>query len=67
MHKAAQLSGAHRPDPLCVRVPEACRLLSVGRSKLYELIASGDIQTVKIGTGTRIVMASLRGLLDRGA
>jgi len=67
MYKAVQSSGDRLADPLCVRVPEACRLLSVGRSKLYELIASGDVETVKIGTGTRVVMTSLRALLARGA
>jgi excisionase family DNA binding protein len=67
MHKAAQLSGDREPHPLCVRASEACGLLSIGRSKLYELIAPGDIETVKIGTGTRVVMASLRGLFARGA
>lgn len=66
MHKAAQPPLEGRSEPLCVRVPEACRLLSIGRSKLYELIASGDVETVKIGTGTRVVMASLRELLARG-
>lgn len=46
-----------------MRVPEACHLLSIGWNKLYELIASGDIETVKIGTGTRIVTSGLRRLL----
>lgn len=33
---------------------EACDLLGIGRSSLYELIASGVIQTVKIGRRTLI-------------
>jgi hypothetical protein len=28
--------------PLAVRVPEACRLNGIGRSKLYELIKAGE-------------------------
>ena len=50
---------------LSVRVKEACRLTGIGRSKLYELIASGDVQTVKIGAMTLIPIASLKALLRR--
>lgn len=52
-------------DPLCVRVPEARRLLSIGRSKLYEMIAAGEIEIIKIGTSTRVVTASLRRLVGQ--
>jgi len=50
--------------PLTVRVREACRLTGIGRSKLYELIAAGEIAIVKIGTITLIPMASLEGLIE---
>ena len=50
-------------EPLTVRIPEALRLTGIGRSKLYQLIKSGDVQTVKIGTATLVVMASLRRLV----
>ena len=53
------------PEPLAVRIPEAMRLTGIGRSKLYELIASGDVQTAKIGTCTLITFASLRQLIER--
>ena len=29
------------PDPICVRVNDAARMIGVGRTKLYELIAAG--------------------------
>jgi excisionase family DNA binding protein len=54
-------------EPLTVRVPEALRLTGIGRSKLYELIKSGDVATVKIGTATLVRMASLRQLVERGS
>jgi excisionase family DNA binding protein len=44
-------------DQLLYRVPEACQLLGVSRSKLYLLIASGELPTVRVG-GTRRVRAS---------
>ena len=54
-------------DPLTVRIPVAMRLTGIGRSKLYELIKAGDLQTVKIGTATLVTMASLRRLVVRGS
>jgi excisionase family DNA binding protein len=52
-------------EPIAVRILEAVRLTGIGRSKLYELIASGEIETVKIGSCTLIPMASLHGLIER--
>ena len=52
-------------EPITVRILEAVRLTGIGRSKLYELIASGDIETVKIGSCPLIPMASLHGLIER--
>ena len=52
-------------EPIAVRLPEATRLTGIGRSKLYELIASGDIETAKIGTCTLITVASLRQLIEK--
>jgi excisionase family DNA binding protein len=49
--------------PLSVRVREACRLTGIGRSKLYELIAAGEIEVVKVGTITLIPMAGLQSFL----
>lgn len=53
------------PPPLTVRVREACRLTGIGRSKLYELIAGGDIDIIKVGNITLIPMGSLQRFLDR--
>ena len=52
-------------DPLTVRIAEAVRLTGLCRSKIYELIASGDIETVKVGRCTLISMASLRALVGQ--
>ena len=53
------------PDPICVRVNEAARMIGVGRTKLYELIAAGEVETVKLGKATRITTASLHDLVKR--
>jgi excisionase family DNA binding protein len=52
------------PDLLSVRIKEACRLTGIGRSKLYELIASGDVEIVKVGAMTLVPISSLRKLLQ---
>jgi excisionase family DNA binding protein len=55
------------PLPFTVRIREACRLTGIGRSKLYELIAAGEIETVKVGTITLVPVASLTRFLQRRA
>ncbi|MGE4307251.1 MAG: helix-turn-helix domain-containing protein [Novosphingobium sp.] len=40
-------------------------MTGIGRSKLYELIAAGEIEIVKIGSVTLIPVASLQALIAR--
>jgi excisionase family DNA binding protein len=51
--------------PLAVRVREATRMIGLGRTKLYELIKAGDLETVKIGRATLITMRSLSDLVGQ--
>jgi excisionase family DNA binding protein len=53
--------------PITVRIHEACRLTGIGRSKLYELIAAGEIEIIKIGTITLVPVVSLTRFLQRNA
>ena len=59
------MSAPAQPDPICVRVNAAARMVGLGRTKLYELIAAGEIETVKLGKSTRITTASLHDLVKR--
>ena len=52
-------------EPICVKVNDAARMIGVGRTKLYELIASGEIEVVKLGKSTRITTASLHKMVMR--
>nr|WP_278986627.1 helix-turn-helix domain-containing protein [Sphingobium yanoikuyae] len=52
-------------EPISVRIADAIRLTGIRRSKLYELIASGDLETVKIGRCTLVPVASLHALIER--
>ncbi|QSR17188.1 excisionase [Novosphingobium sp. KA1] len=51
-------------EPLAVRIPEACRLTGIGRSKLYQMIADGYIETIKVGAITLVPMRTLRRLIE---
>lgn len=51
-------------NPLLVGVPEAARLIGLGRSKLYELVKTGDIRLVKLGGRSLISVDELRAYVD---
>jgi len=44
---------------LLLTVPEAAAVLAISRSKLYELLASGALESVRIGGSRRIPVTSL--------
>src|SRR3546814_4687040 len=49
-------------EPLTVRVATAVRITGLSRSRIYELIQSGDLETVKVGRATLIQYQSLKVL-----
>lgn len=51
-------------EPLAYSVSEACRVSSLGRTRLYQLIAEGRLEVRKIGKRTLIPAASLRALIE---
>jgi excisionase family DNA binding protein len=53
------------PEPICVKINDAARMIGVGRTKLYELIATNQIEVVKLGKSTRVTTVSLRALVTR--
>jgi len=54
-------------ERLSCTIPEACAATGLGRTKLYEQIGAGRVQTRKFGTRTLIVVESLVALIDPGA
>ena len=52
-------------EPLTVRIPIAVQLTGIGRSKIYELIKAGKLDTVKVGASTLITVASLKRLIEK--
>lgn len=50
---------------ITVRIKEACRITGIGRSKLYELIADGEIEIIKIGAMTLVPIDALTRFIER--
>jgi excisionase family DNA binding protein len=51
------------PTLLAVRVEEAARRLSIGRTTMYALIRDGAVQTVPIGRARRVPVQALSDFL----
>jgi excisionase family DNA binding protein len=49
-------------DTLLCSIPDAAKALGVGRSKLYELIGEGRLETVTIGRRRLVRADSIRAL-----
>lgn len=47
-------------EPLTVRISTAVRITGLSRSRIYELIQSGDLDTVKVGRATLVQYQSLK-------
>jgi excisionase family DNA binding protein len=50
----------HDLEPLAVTPRQACGLLNIGNTRLYELIAAGELESYHEGRARRITMASIR-------
>jgi excisionase family DNA binding protein len=54
----------HHMEILLVSIPDAAKALSVGRTTVYELMRSGQLETRKMGRRRLITAESLRRLVD---
>ncbi|WP_346031603.1 helix-turn-helix domain-containing protein [Erythrobacter westpacificensis] len=50
-------------EPLAYSIKEACRVSSLGRTRIYQLIGEGRLEARRIGKRTLIPAASLRALV----
>lgn len=54
-------------EKILLNTQEVSKVLGIGRTKVYELINSGDLHRVKIGNSTRIPRGSIEAFLaERG-
>ncbi|HZU64590.1 MAG TPA: helix-turn-helix domain-containing protein [Novosphingobium sp.] len=54
---------ACHPEPLAYSIADACRVSSIGKTRLYQLINEGKLEARKLGKRTLIPAASLRRLI----
>lgn len=52
-------------DKLLLTPLEAARTLGIGRSKLYELLSSGELASIHIGACRRIPIEALRAYITQ--
>lgn len=64
-YEALSIDNLHNIQRITVRVPEALTMIGLGRSKLYELIGDGDIEIIKVGKATLIVVESLHSFVEK--
>jgi excisionase family DNA binding protein len=55
----------HQFEPLVVSPRQACLLLGIGNTRLYQLIGNGELETYRDGRARRITMQSIRDRLAR--
>lgn len=51
-------------DKLLLTPEEAAEALSIGRSKLYQLLAAGALRSVTIGSSRRVPVEELRAFVE---
>lgn len=52
------------PDAVLLRPEEAAHALGLGRAKIYSLIASGELASVKIGWNRRIPRSAITEYIE---
>lgn len=50
---------------IALRPAEAAEAIGIGRSKVYELLASGELPSIRIGGSVRVPVDALRAWIDR--
>ena len=57
--------GDNQFEPLAVSPRQACLLLGVGITRLYELIGNSELESYRDGRARRITMQSIRRRVER--
>ena len=57
--------GIDHDEAFVVNPRRACQLLAIGRTRLYELLAAGELVTYKEGRSRKITAASIKARIAR--
>ena len=52
-------------EPLLMTVPDAAKMLGLGRSTLYQLMQAGEVTCVHVGRSVRVPLRALRAYAER--
>ena len=52
-------------EPLLCSIPEAAQTLAIGRTKLYQMLADGELMSAQIGARRLVTVESINALVDR--
>ncbi len=52
-------------EPLLLRAGEVAKLLGLGRSKVFAMLAAGELPVMRIGRSVRVPRAALEGWVAR--
>lgn len=52
-------------ERLTVRIPEAAQMLSISRAAFYRLLSAGEIEAIKSGASTLVIVASVKAYVER--
>ena len=55
---------SERPSPLAVTPEQAAEMLSLHRSMIYKLMASGELPSLKVGRARRIRLSDIEDWLE---
>jgi len=62
---AEEPTGCVIPDRLLIRPAEAAAMLSVSRTRVYELISRGELPSVRLGGSIRVPVGELQRHIAR--
>jgi hypothetical protein len=58
------VSNKRDPEPLTMAVPDAGKLIGLGRNASYEAVRRGDIPCIRIGRRIMVPVAAFHRMLD---
>jgi excisionase family DNA binding protein len=65
VHVVACCMPQNQMDRLLLRPTEAAEVIGLGRSKIYELLATGELPSIRIGSSVRVPVDALRAWIDK--
>ena len=51
-------------EPLLLKAEEVAKLLRIGRSKVFAMLAAGELPVVRLGRSVRVPRAALEGWIE---